>query len=475
MFHIAFTIDEKYIKYCAVTMTSIVKHTDTTLVFKDFFTHLALDKELENYARLDYESLSQLEQKEGYVFHIIINAISEHSRAKLKNCIDELNKIYPCELEIHLVDDKLFEEELKVPKWKNCYAAYYNLLVGDFVSAQTCLFIDADMLVMKDIRMLFSLDFKDKSLITAYIFENNTNNLSINSGFIYFNLKHWNARTLKQKCLEFAKNPNRKIYSDQDIFNAICANDTLKIPIYYNYWLQTHDSDKKDIFAYEDFKQFKQRVKIIHYIRPKPWLQLYDYMNFRGGYADSIFYYNNYLDLWWEMASKTPVFKEELLDEKIKLNVDFAYKLQKLAQEKKKLEQEKINLLTINKHTEQKLAQELLIRTGAKQRIYNHLSYKMGMVMIENSKSLLGYIRMPYVLSYIKDKHKEEQRIYQEKIKNNPSLKLPPLETYADYKEALKLKEHLSYKLGEAFIKAYNNRWKGGGGLSNSFLSMCLG
>ncbi|WP_417903720.1 sugar transferase [Campylobacter sp. LH-2024] len=98
---------------------------------------------------------------------------------------------------------------------------------------------------------------------------------------------------------------------------------------------------------------------------------------------------------------------------------------------------------------------------SAKARIQNQLSYKLGQAMIENSKSILGYIRMPYVLSYIKDKHKQEQKIYQEKIKKDPSLKLPPLESYADYNEALKFKEHLSYKLGEALIKA-NNNWYGG-------------
>ncbi|EPA1555462.1 hypothetical protein O8I42_02745 [Campylobacter lari] len=98
----------------------------------------------------------------------------------------------------------------------------------------------------------------------------------------------------------------------------------------------------------------------------------------------------------------------------------------------------------------------------AKQRIQNQLSYKLGQAMIVNSKSVLGYIRMPFVLSYIKDKHKQEQKIYQEKIKKDPSLKLPPLESYPDYKEALKLKNHLSYKLGEALIQA-NKTWYGGG------------
>ncbi|HEF9736328.1 TPA: hypothetical protein SB136_001773, partial [Campylobacter coli] len=90
------------------------------------------------------------------------------------------------------------------------------------------------------------------------------------------------------------------------------------------------------------------------------------------------------------------------------------------------------------------------------------LSYKLGQAMILNSKSILGYLIMPMALLSIIISHKQEQKIYQEKIKKDPSLKLPPLESYPDYKEALKLKNHLSYKLGEALIQA-NKTWYGGG------------
>ncbi|WP_233704113.1 hypothetical protein [Helicobacter mesocricetorum] len=96
---------------------------------------------------------------------------------------------------------------------------------------------------------------------------------------------------------------------------------------------------------------------------------------------------------------------------------------------------------------------------SASSRLKSHLAYKLGEAMIDNSKSLLGYIRMPYVLSYIKDKHNKEQKQYQEKIKKNPKLKLPPLESYSDYKESLKIKTTLSYKLGEALIKAYKQNF----------------
>ncbi|WP_236862101.1 hypothetical protein [Campylobacter vicugnae] len=129
---------------------------------------------------------------------------------------------------------------------------------------------------------------------------------------------------------------------------------------------------------------------------------------------------------------------------------------QKIINQNKNLIAELIYCKEQNSILEQKLAPK------AKSRIHNQLSYKLGQAMIANSKSIWGYIRMPYVLSYIKDMHKKEQIAYNEKIKANPSLKLPPLESYPDYKEALKEKECLTYKLGEAMIEASKNWYKGG-------------
>nr|WP_257943364.1 hypothetical protein [Campylobacter lari]MCR6542711.1 hypothetical protein [Campylobacter lari] len=99
---------------------------------------------------------------------------------------------------------------------------------------------------------------------------------------------------------------------------------------------------------------------------------------------------------------------------------------------------------------------------SAKLRVREHLAYKLGQAMIINSKSLLGYIKMPFVFHYIKVKHKQEQMIYKQKILENPALVNRPLEDYPDYSEALKEKECLTYKLGEALIKADKTWYKGG-------------
>ena len=179
------------------------------------------------------------------------------------------------------------------------------------------------------------------------------------------------------------------------------------------------------------------------------------------------------------MALKTPFFSDEL--KKIYSNLKnnelkhyseaISYKIKNLEklilENSKKLSDQntKITNLENSKKLSDQNTKITNINTSfktAKARVKNHLSYKLGQAMIINSKSLLGYIRIPFVLSYIKDKHKQEQKIYQEKIKKDPSLKLPPLESYPDYKEALKEKECLTYKLGEALIRANNNWYEGG-------------
>ncbi|RTK09399.1 sugar transferase [Campylobacter jejuni] len=165
-----------------------------------------------------------------------------------------------------------------------------------------------------------------------------------------------------------------------------------------------------------------------------------------------------------------------LTQEKQDLQNKFQNELNSLPIKKQRLELANLEQdLIIKKLESKKLAKSLGIKmsiinpkitfiqaNSAKSRIQNHLSYKLGQALIANSKSILGYIRMPFVLSYIKDKHKFEQKAYEEKIKENPNLALPPLETYPDYNEALKEKECFTYKLGEAFIKASKN-WYGGG------------
>ncbi|MBD5165014.1 DUF2972 domain-containing protein [Helicobacter sp.] len=137
---------------------------------------------------------------------------------------------------------------------------------------------------------------------------------------------------------------------------------------------------------------------------------------------------------------------------------------------------------------------------SAKERIQNHLAYKLGLCMIaydknqrenlkdssnihlqeslnslRNSKTILSagggalsslkILSLPklfFQLFKIKQTHNKEKQFYQQAIAVFPSLKYPPLESCKDYKQSLSYKYHLTYLLGEVLIKANRDLFKGG-------------
>jgi len=83
---------------------------------------------------------------------------------------------------------------------------------------------------------------------------------------------------------------------------------------------------------------------------------------------------------------------------------------------------------------------------GAGDRIKRQLSYRLGAVMIKHSKSVTGWIKMPWAL--IKETKKFSKDL--EKVKHR---KLPSISSYKDSYEAEQVKQHLSYRLGYTVIK----------------------
>ncbi|WEO86798.1 protein HyaE [Pasteurella multocida] len=85
---------------------------------------------------------------------------------------------------------------------------------------------------------------------------------------------------------------------------------------------------------------------------------------------------------------------------------------------------------------------------GASKVIRSTLEYQLGRTMIEKSRSIIGFIMLPIslILVYLSFKISE--------IRKDKNI---ILHEYQDYYEAMKLKNHLSYKLGEVFIINFKN------------------
>ncbi|MBZ7951678.1 HAD-IA family hydrolase [Campylobacter sp. LH-2024] len=79
---------------------------------------------------------------------------------------------------------------------------------------------------------------------------------------------------------------------------------------------------------------------------------------------------------------------------------------------------------------------------GAVFKIKSQLSYKLGYALV-HSHSFLDFVKLPIVLLAIIVAHKFQSKLYN----------FLELEKYSDYKEAIKLKNHLSYRLGNLLVK----------------------
>ncbi len=84
---------------------------------------------------------------------------------------------------------------------------------------------------------------------------------------------------------------------------------------------------------------------------------------------------------------------------------------------------------------------------GAVDRVKEQLSYRLGAKMIEQSKSFSGILGLPFSLKKVHSAYKKD-------MKDKKGKKLPPIDTYADAHDAENIKQHLSYKLGQAMVES---------------------
>jgi hypothetical protein len=89
---------------------------------------------------------------------------------------------------------------------------------------------------------------------------------------------------------------------------------------------------------------------------------------------------------------------------------------------------------------------------GAAQRIQHQLSYRLGAAMIANSRSLGGWLRMPFALA-------GQVRAYRADQRAKAGQKLPSIHSYADAHEADRYRQHLSYQLGQTLLKHGKTPW----------------
>ena len=239
--HILLCGDKNYIKYCGVTLTSIL--------------------------------LSNPDK--NFTFHLFCDDISEKDLEKIKETAEKFNTI----INIYYLNVDLLEKFSTDMQGNDhiSIAAYFRFIAFGELSKciDKVLYLDSDILVKGSIVDFWNTEMCSKCavVIEDAAGKENAKRLKtdkyFNSGVMFVDLKIWDDKDYTKKCIEVAA---KKVYRflDQDILNLVLDENIILIDKKYNYnysLSRLMDKSKKP-----SAEKLSDDIVICHFIgASKPW------------------------------------------------------------------------------------------------------------------------------------------------------------------------------------------------------------
>lgn len=244
--HIAFAVDENYMKPAGVMISSIIKNNPNG----------------------------------HFYFHLFTTSIKKDDVQRLKKLANNA-----CSLCIRFFDENVFSKLQTSENFPT--SIYYRLVIPFSLQSITdrVLYLDSDMLCVGDIYSIKDIEFHnniiaaipDEWISLEYIEELNLNKYTLyfNSGFIYYNIPRWLSEDMLLHFMRLINNKNYS-YPDQDVLNIILQGNVEFLPRYYNKFYKKNE------------KHIDKSTIILHYVGPsKPWLSIDRAENLYKQYYDN--------------------------------------------------------------------------------------------------------------------------------------------------------------------------------------------
>ncbi|EED2653940.1 DUF4422 domain-containing protein [Campylobacter jejuni] len=376
--------------------------------------------------------ISNINAKNNYQIYILYQELSHVFQKKLKYLVQEFHNV-----SIFFIDIGCYINHFDILQWKNQFATsdYSKLLIPHiFHHFSYVVYCSCEMIFFDDISKIFlntNMDFSigavrhvkaidtffrekvwsqdkskyqiDKEEQVVKLFSTNIllydiskafNKLNIN---IFYSLYNQINKDDIYKCSYF-----------DFIFNKIFENDVMYLDLSWSldWYISSYLGDIYGLFLPNQLaiKYYESNVKfnaIYFNGNEKPWI------------APHILK----ADIWWYYARKTSIYEEMICS--------FGNR------------NDRNNILN-----------------GSSERVKNYLAYQLGNELLKTikGKNILKVL-LPFKLLIIIRRYKYNHKVFNAITQVNPNLALPDIEKYGDYEEAIKIKRHLSYRLGVALVK----------------------
>lgn len=248
MIHIALCFDNNFVMQAGVTLLSIVRSN----------------------------KLNEI------TFHLFVNNISNEEREKIKSLVTDNCTVVFYDVNITLLKDCPINPQIH----SRSIAKYFRILIPTIIDKKIdkILYLDCDIIVVKDLNDLFKIDLGEKAIGVVYDqkpFEiENFNRLKIdkeagyfNSGVIMINNKVWREKNYSKQLFELIEKEKDNLeWEDQDALNMMFSDNKVLYSLEYNLQNDMLYIDNK--IYWKDREQLNQAINhpsIIHFCGNKPW------------------------------------------------------------------------------------------------------------------------------------------------------------------------------------------------------------
>lgn len=228
-------------------------------------------------------SLCENNKSHTITLHILQKNLSNQSKLRIK----ELMMRYDNEVFFYEVDESLLKGVQFRKKNPLSMAAYYRLLLAEILpqAIERLLYLDVDLLILKDISWIFSLEIEEYALAaTLDMFPySNQHRMQLHmqadqktfcSGVMLVNLRYWRDNNVTKGLLEYAKRHREVVFlHDQDVLNYYFKGKWFLLPPKWNRNAFFNRALRCQGYRAFDYKEYTLDPVILHYAAAgmKPW------------------------------------------------------------------------------------------------------------------------------------------------------------------------------------------------------------
>jgi len=249
MKHIAFTIDRKFVRFCAVTMVSVMEN--------------------DNPADL--------------TFHIIANDLLEEDRKILSGLVQNYGS---CIFFYQVPAVKMAGYTIRWEKKRLSEVVFYRCLLASILpdSISKVLYLDCDILVLQPLDELWNTDIENKVLAAipdsyqvnvrhCRRLEYDISYNYFNGGVLLLNLAYWRQYHLEERCKAFYQaHPDKILYNDQDLLNGLFYDQKVLVDMKWNVQEGAYRIPKgRTAHWCPPYIETLKHPAILHYSARKPW------------------------------------------------------------------------------------------------------------------------------------------------------------------------------------------------------------